>query len=149
MRRSRSGSPPPCPRESWSTSAGRWSGSWNVTKSGAYSGYSAQNVERMSSGPIWYDAIGQCFMRAGHTVGPGPERSKGYFLLLRRLLDMGMDPNPKFHGSSFSKTRSISRTIPEPICVTGTFCTEYPEYTPDFVTFHRREVLDGDGEPFR
>ena len=45
--------------------------------------------------PIWYDAIGQCFMRAGHTVGPGPERSKGYFLLLRRLLEMGMDPNQK------------------------------------------------------
>ncbi len=45
------------------------------------------------SAPIWYNAVGQCFMRAGHTVGPGPERSKGYFLLLRRLLDMGMDPN--------------------------------------------------------
>ncbi len=45
------------------------------------------------SAPIWYDAVGQCFMRARHTVGPGPERSKGYFLLLRRLLDMGMDPN--------------------------------------------------------
>lgn len=51
------------------------------------------------SAPIWYDAIGQCFMRARHTVGPGPERSKGYFLLLRRLLDMGMDPNQKTsHG---------------------------------------------------
>ena len=49
--------------------------------------------------PIWYDAIVQCFLRARHTVGPGPERSKGYFLLLRRLLDMGMDPNPKTsHG---------------------------------------------------
>ena len=47
------------------------------------------------SAPIWYDAVGQCFMRARHTVGPGPERSKGYFLLLRRLLDMGMDPNQK------------------------------------------------------
>ena len=47
------------------------------------------------SAPIWYDAIGQCFLRAGHTVGPGPERSKGYFLLLRRLLEMGMDPNRK------------------------------------------------------
>ncbi|MDE7200751.1 MAG: ankyrin repeat domain-containing protein [Lachnospiraceae bacterium] len=45
------------------------------------------------SAPIWYDAIGQCFMRARNIVGPGPERSKGYFLLLRRLLDMGMDPN--------------------------------------------------------
>lgn len=45
------------------------------------------------SAPIWYDAIGQCFMRAGHTVGPGPKRSEGYFLLLRRMLDMGMDPN--------------------------------------------------------
>ena len=51
------------------------------------------------SAPIWYDAVGQCFMRARHTVGPGPERSKGYFLLLRRLLDMGMDPNQKTsHG---------------------------------------------------
>ena len=47
------------------------------------------------SAPIWYHAVGQCFLRAGHTVGPGPERSKGYFLLLRRLLDMGMDPNQK------------------------------------------------------
>lgn len=47
------------------------------------------------SAPIWYDAVGQCFMRAGHTVGPGPERSKGYFLLLRRLLELGMDPNQK------------------------------------------------------
>ena len=47
------------------------------------------------SAPIWYHAVGQCFMRAGHTVGPGPERSRGYFLLLRRLLDMGMDPNQK------------------------------------------------------
>ena len=47
------------------------------------------------SAPIWYDAVGQCFMRARHTVGPGPERSKGYFLLLRRLLGMGMDPNQK------------------------------------------------------
>lgn len=49
--------------------------------------------------PIWYDAVGQCFMRARHTVGPGPERSRGYFLLLRRLLNMGMDPNQKTsHG---------------------------------------------------
>lgn len=47
------------------------------------------------SAPIWYDAIGQCFLRASHTVGPGLERSKSYFLLLRRLLDMGMDPNQK------------------------------------------------------
>ena len=36
-----------------------------------------------------------------------------------------------------------------PELIRSTFCTEYPEYTPDFVTFHRREVLDGDGEPFR
>ncbi len=48
------------------------------------------------SAPICYLAVGQCFMRAGDTVGPGPERSKGYFLLLRRLLDMGMDPNQRF-----------------------------------------------------
>lgn len=55
------------------------------------------------SAPIWYMAVGQCFMRAGHTVGPGPERSKGYFLLLRRLLDMGMDPNQKFTSDRLSR----------------------------------------------
>jgi len=48
------------------------------------------------SAPIWYFAVGQCFMRASHTVGPGPERSRGYFLLLRRLLELGMDPNQRF-----------------------------------------------------
>ncbi len=57
------------------------------------------------SAPIWLNAVGQCFMRAGHTVGPGPERSKGYFLLLRRLLDMGMDPNQKF-TSDYSCTNA-------------------------------------------
>lgn len=29
------------------------------------------------------------------------------------------------------------------------FCEAYPEFTPDFVTFHRREVLDGEGNVFR
>ena len=49
------------------------------------------------SAPIWYNAVGQCFMRAGNTVSDqAKERSKGYFLLLRRLLEMGMDPNQKF-----------------------------------------------------
>ena len=48
------------------------------------------------SAPIWYHAVGQCFMRAGdHVSESNKERSKGYFLLLRRLLNMGMDPNQK------------------------------------------------------
>jgi len=29
------------------------------------------------------------------------------------------------------------------------FCEAYPEFAPDFVTFHRREVLDGEGAVFR
>jgi len=29
------------------------------------------------------------------------------------------------------------------------FCEAYPQFTPDFVTFHRREVLDEAGVPFR
>ena len=29
------------------------------------------------------------------------------------------------------------------------FCQEYPQFAPDFVTFHRREVLDADGTVFR
>lgn len=52
------------------------------------------------SAPIWYDAVVQCFLRAGdHVSEERKERTKGYFLLLRRLLDMGMDPNRKTsHG---------------------------------------------------
>lgn len=46
--------------------------------------------------PIWYLAVGQCFLRAGDTVSQrSKERSQGYFLLLRRLLELGMDPNRK------------------------------------------------------
>lgn len=48
------------------------------------------------SAPIWYLAVGQCFMRARHTVGPGIERTKQHFELLCRLLNLGMDPNQKF-----------------------------------------------------
>jgi len=57
------------------------------------------------SAPIWLNAVGQCFLRARHTVGPGPERSKGYFLLLRRLLEKDMDPNQKF-TSDYSCTNA-------------------------------------------
>ena len=48
------------------------------------------------SAPIWYNAVGQCFLRARHTVGPGIERTKQFFELLCRLLELGMDPNQKF-----------------------------------------------------
>jgi len=33
--------------------------------------------------------------------------------------------------------------------IRAVFCQTYPQFTPDFVTFHRREVLDGAGEVFR
>ena len=36
-----------------------------------------------------------------------------------------------------------------PDLIRAAFCAEYPEYAPDFVTFHRRDVLDGEGKPFR
>lgn len=46
--------------------------------------------------PIWYLAVGQCFMRARDTVSQeSKEFSKGAYELLCRLLDMGMDPNKK------------------------------------------------------
>ena len=48
------------------------------------------------SAPIWYNAVGQCFLRARHTVGPGVEQTKKFFELLCRLLELGMDPNQKF-----------------------------------------------------
>jgi len=36
-----------------------------------------------------------------------------------------------------------------PELIRSIFCEEYPEFAPDFVTFHRREVLDADGKVFR
>ena len=36
-----------------------------------------------------------------------------------------------------------------PELIRAAFCQTYPHCTPDFVTFHRREVLDGAGEVFR
>lgn len=36
-----------------------------------------------------------------------------------------------------------------PDLIRAAFCSEYPEYTPDFVTFHRRDVLDREGKVFR
>ena len=36
-----------------------------------------------------------------------------------------------------------------PDLIRAAFCAEYPEYVPDFVTFHRRDVLDGEGKSFR
>lgn len=36
-----------------------------------------------------------------------------------------------------------------PELLRAAFCEAYPDYAPDFVTFHRREVLDGEGKSFR
>lgn len=36
-----------------------------------------------------------------------------------------------------------------PELIRRAFCQAYPQFAPDFVTFHRREVLDADGRPFR
>ena len=36
-----------------------------------------------------------------------------------------------------------------PELLRAAFCESYPELAPDFVTFHRREVLDADGKIFR
>lgn len=55
--------------------------------------------------PIWDNALGQCFLRANHTVSEASKaRTEGYFQLLCRLLDLGMDINreltcslPQFH----------------------------------------------------
>lgn len=46
--------------------------------------------------PIWYLAVGQCFMRARDTVSQeSKDFSRMAYELLCRLLDMGMDPNKK------------------------------------------------------
>ncbi len=36
-----------------------------------------------------------------------------------------------------------------PELIRAAFCREYPQFAPQFVTFHRREVLDGEGNLFR
>ncbi len=36
-----------------------------------------------------------------------------------------------------------------PELIRSAFCERYPQYTPDFVSFHRRDVLSAEGESFR
>ena len=36
-----------------------------------------------------------------------------------------------------------------PELIRAAFCQAYPQFTPDFVTFHRRDVLDEEGKVFR
>ena len=36
-----------------------------------------------------------------------------------------------------------------PELIRAAFCETYPDLQPDFVTFHRRAVLDGEGKEFR
>lgn len=55
--------------------------------------------------PIWYFAVGQCFMGAGDFVSDkSKERSREYYELLRRLLHMGLDPNQKATSEFFPST---------------------------------------------
>ena len=63
------------------------------------------------SAPIWYFAVGQCFLRTRHVVEKDLERSKEYFLLLRRLLDMGMDPNQMFTSDSGAYSAWLSAVM--------------------------------------
>ena len=36
-----------------------------------------------------------------------------------------------------------------PELIRAAFCEEYPQFAPGFASFHRREILDGDGKVFR
>lgn len=36
-----------------------------------------------------------------------------------------------------------------PELIRAAFCEIYPQYAPDFVTFHRRDILDAESKPFR
>ena len=36
-----------------------------------------------------------------------------------------------------------------PELIRAAFCEEFPQFTPDFVSFHRKEALGGDGNVFR
>ena len=36
-----------------------------------------------------------------------------------------------------------------PELIRAAFCNEFPQFAPEFVSFHRRDALDGDGKSFR
>jgi len=36
-----------------------------------------------------------------------------------------------------------------PELIRAAFCEEFPQFAPEFVSFHRRDALDGEGNPFR
>ena len=44
---------------------------------------------------------------------------------------------------------SAQNPVLNPELLRKAFCEEYPQYAPDFVNFHRREILDAEGKVFR
>jgi radical SAM-linked protein len=68
-----------------------------------------------------------------------------------------VDLIPLIHGWSLECTRDtmtldavLAAQNPglNPELLRAAFCEEYPQYAPDFVTFHRRAVLDREGQIF-
>ena len=69
-----------------------------------------------------------------------------------------VDIAPMIRDISFTQGENVLRAAVtvqaqnpglNPELIRAAFCAAYPQFEPDFVTFHRREVLDGEGRPFR
>jgi hypothetical protein len=59
--------------------------------------------------------------------------------------------NLECHSDSMMVDAVVSAQNPglNPELIRSAFCAAYPAFAPDFVTFHRREVLTQDKKPFR
>lgn len=95
-------------------------------------------------------AIAQLLGRESLVVEKKSNKSKkGYTEV--DLIPLIREWNVECQSDTMTLSMVVSAQNPglNPELIRAAFCREFPQFTPQFVTFHRREVLDGEGNPFR
>ena len=95
-------------------------------------------------------ALREFLTRESHVMRKKSKKAKcGYteFDLIPLVHSFGLE----CHRDSITLDAILAAQNPglNPEFIRLAFCEAYPEYTPDFVSFHRREVLDGTMSVFR
>ena len=95
-------------------------------------------------------AIAQLLGRESLVVEKKSNKSKkGYTEV--DLIPLIREWNVECQSDTMTLSMVVSAQNPglNPELIRAAFCREFPQFAPQFVTFHRREVLDGEGNLFR
>lgn len=95
-------------------------------------------------------AIAQLLGRESLVVEKKSNKSKkGYTEV--DLIPLIREWNVECQSDTMTLSMVVSAQNPglNPELIRAAFCREYPQFAPQFVTFHRREVLDAEGNLFR